>query len=78
MTLQSTRTITGMDDLSSWNLTVGARVRLAVLALLVWAVGGTVDGHGLRALVAVPLLVAAWLCSIYVVDRWVITRRDRS
>jgi hypothetical protein len=76
--LQSTGTVTGMDDLSSWNLTVGARVRLAALALLVWAIGGTVDGHGLRALVAVPLLVAAWLCSIYVVDRWVIARRDGS
>jgi hypothetical protein len=55
-----------MDELNSLNLTAGA-----VLAALIWAIGGTIDGHGLRSLVAVPLLVGAWMCAIFVVDRWV-------
>jgi len=60
-----------MDKLNSSNRTLGPRWRLAVLASLVWAIGGTLDGKGLWSLIAVPLLVGAWICAVFVVDRWV-------
>ena len=60
-----------MDKSNSWNLTLGPRWRLAVLASLVWAIGGSLDGKGLWSLVAVPLLVGVWIFAVLVVDRWV-------
>jgi hypothetical protein len=65
-----------MDDLKPLNFTSGARWRLAFLAALVWAISGAFDGHGLRALIAVPVLVGAWICATLVLDRWVLMRRE--
>jgi hypothetical protein len=59
-----------MDKLNS-NLTLGPRWRLAVLGSLIWAVGGTLDGKPIGSLIAVPLMVGAWICAVLVVDRWV-------
>jgi hypothetical protein len=58
------------------NLTLGARLRLTVLALLVWVMGGTIDGSSPRALVIVPLLVGVWILVIFIADRWVRASRD--
>ena len=58
-----------MDDLKPLNFTWAARWRLALLAALAWAIGGAFDGHGLRALIAVPVLVGAWVCATLVLDR---------
>jgi len=65
-----------MDDLKPLNFTLGARWPLIFLAALVWAIGGAFDGHGLRALIAVPVLVGAWICATIVLDRWVRMRRE--
>jgi hypothetical protein len=65
-----------MDDLEPLNFTLRARWRLTFLAALVWAIGGAFDGHGLRALIAVPVLVGAWICATIVLDRWVRMRRE--
>jgi hypothetical protein len=56
-------------DLKPLNFTWAARWRLALLAALAWAIGGAFDGHGLRALIAVPVLVGAWVCATLVLDR---------
>jgi hypothetical protein len=53
------------------NLTLGARLRLTVLALLVWVMGGTIDGSSPRALIIVPLLVGVWILVVFIADRWV-------
>ena len=65
-----------MDDRKPLNFTLGARWPLIFLAALVWAIGGAFDGHGLRALIAVPVLVGAWICAAIVLDRWVQMRRE--
>ena len=65
-----------MDDLKPLNFTLGARWRLIFVAALVWAIGGAFDGHGLRALIAVPVLVGAWICATLVLDRWVRMRGE--
>ena len=67
-----------MGDLKPLNFTSGARWPLILLAALVWAIGGAFDGHGLRALIAVPVLVGAWICATIVLDRWVRMRREGS
>ena len=64
-----------MGDLKSLNFTLGARWPLIFLAALVWAIGGAFDGR-LRALIAVPVLVGAWICATIVLDRWVQMRRE--
>jgi hypothetical protein len=64
-----------MDKLNS-NLMLGPRWRLAALASLVWAIGGSLDGKGWWSLVAVPLLVGVWICAVLVVDRWVGARES--
>jgi hypothetical protein len=65
-----------MDDLKPLNFTLGARWRLTFLAAVVWAIGGVFDGHGLRALITVPLFLGAWICATVVLDRWVRMRRE--
>jgi hypothetical protein len=63
-----------MNKLNSTS-TLGLRWLLAVLASLVWAIGGTLDGKAPWSLIAVPLLVGAWMCAVFVVDRWVGARQ---
>jgi hypothetical protein len=58
------------------NLTLGARLRLTVLALLIWVMGGTIDGSSPRALIIVPLLVGVWILVVFIADRWVRASRD--
>jgi hypothetical protein len=58
------------------NLTLGARLGLTVLALLLWALGGTLDGSSPRALIIVPLLVGVWMLVVFIADRWVRASRD--
>jgi hypothetical protein len=66
-----------MGDLKPLNFTLGARWPLILIAALVWAIGGAFDGHGLRALIAVPALVGAWVCATIVLDRSVRMRHER-
>jgi hypothetical protein len=53
------------------NVTFGVILRVSVLASLVWIIGDALDG-GNQSLLP-PLLIAAWLYSIVVLDRWVTT-----
>jgi hypothetical protein len=57
-----------MDPL---NLTRNAKLLLAAAGLLLWGIGGTIDGASLRSLVSVPVFVAVWMALIWVIDRWV-------
>jgi hypothetical protein len=59
------------------NLTLGARLGLTVLALLLWVMGGTIDGSSPRALIVVPLLVGVWMLVVFIADRWVGASRDQ-
>jgi hypothetical protein len=49
--------------------TVGAVWRVSVLVTLVWIIGDALDG-GSQSLLP-PVLVAAWLYGMVVLDRWV-------
>jgi hypothetical protein len=62
---------TRMDPTNPLNLTRNTKLLLATVGLLVWGVGGTLDGASLRSLVSVPVFVAVWMGLIWVIDRWV-------
>ncbi len=62
---------TRMDPTNPLNLTRNAKVLLAVVGLLLWGIGGTIDGASLRSLISVPLFVAVWMGLIWIIDRWV-------
>jgi hypothetical protein len=48
--------------------------RAGLVALLVWAAGGLLDGATLGELVGVPVLVAAWMVAVVLIDRLVMGR----
>jgi high-affinity nickel permease len=58
------------------NLGAAALRRAGFVALLVWAAGGLLDGATLGELVGVPVLVAAWMSAVLLIDR-LIMRRHR-
>jgi hypothetical protein len=58
-------------------LTFGALWRTVVIASLAWVVGGSLDGADLHELIAVPLVMAAWVFGIFILDHWVMMRVDR-
>jgi hypothetical protein len=62
---------TRMDSTNPLNLTRNAKLLLAVAGLLLWGIGGTIDGASLRSLVSVPVFVAVWMGLIWIIDRWV-------
>jgi hypothetical protein len=62
---------THMESTNPLNLTRNARLLLAAAGLLLWGIGGTIDGASLRSLISVPVFVAAWMGLIWVIDRWV-------
>jgi hypothetical protein len=64
------------DHVPALNFTFGAIWRVTVLVSLLWIIGDAVDG-GSQSPIAVPLLVAAWMCVIFVLDRWVSKGGDR-
>jgi high-affinity nickel permease len=45
------------------------------VALLLWAAGGLLDGATLGELVGVPVLVAAWMSAVALIDRLIMRRR---
>jgi hypothetical protein len=51
------------------NVTFGAILCVSVLVTLVWIIGDALDG-GSQSLLP-PVLVAAWLYGMVVLDRWV-------
>jgi hypothetical protein len=53
--------------------TVAAPWRAGVLASIAWAIGGALDGATLSELLAVPIIVAAWISIAVLIDRWVRT-----
>jgi hypothetical protein len=60
-----------MDATNPLNLTFGTKLLLAVAGLLLWGIGGTLDGASLHSLVSVPVFVAVWMGLIWAIDRWV-------
>jgi hypothetical protein len=58
-------------DANPLNLTRNAKLLLAGAGLLLWGIGGTIDGASLRSLVSVPIFVAVWMGLIWIIDRWV-------
>jgi hypothetical protein len=60
-----------MDTTNPLNLTRNAKLLLAAIGLLLWGIGGTLDGASLRSLVSVPVFVAVWMGLIWIIDRWV-------
>jgi hypothetical protein len=60
-----------MDTTNPLNLTRNAKLLLIAAGLVLWAVGGTIDGASLRSLVSVPVFVAVWMGLIWAIDRWV-------
>jgi hypothetical protein len=67
-----------MDTTNPLNLTRNAKLLLAAAGLLLWGIGGTLDGASLRSLVSVPVFVAVWMGLIWVIDRWVRTDTEPS
>ena len=68
-------TTTEMDT-NPLNLSRNAKLLLAAAGLLLWGIGGTLDGASLRSLVSVPVFVAVWMGLIWVIDRWVRPQSD--
>ncbi len=64
-----------MDPL---NLTRSAKLLLLAAGLLLWGIGGTLDGASVRSLISVPVFVALWMGLIWVIDRWVRPDADPS
>jgi hypothetical protein len=60
-----------MDTTNPLNLTRNAKLLLGAVGLLLWGIGGTLDGASLRSLVSVPVFVAVWMGLIWIIDRWV-------
>jgi hypothetical protein len=60
-----------MDTTNPLNLTRNAKLLLAAIGLLLWGIGGTLDGASLRSLISVPVFVAVWMGLIWIIDRWV-------
>ena len=58
------------------NLGMAALQRAGLVALLVWAAGGLLDGATLGELVGVPVLVAAWMAAVVLIDRTIMRRPD--
>jgi high-affinity nickel permease len=56
------------------NLGMAALRRAGLLALLVWAAGGLLDGATLGELVGVPVLVTAWMAAVVLIDRMIMRR----
>jgi hypothetical protein len=51
------------------NLGAAALRRAGLAALLVWVAGGLLDRATLGELVGVPILVAAWMSAVVLIDR---------
>ena len=60
-----------MDTTNPLNLTRNAKLLLAAVGLLLWGIGGTLDGASPRSLISVPVFVAVWMGLIWIIDRWV-------
>jgi hypothetical protein len=60
-----------MDTTNPLNLTRNAKLLLGAVGLLLWGIGGTLDGASLRSLISVPVFVAVWMGLIWIIDRWV-------
>jgi hypothetical protein len=60
-----------MDTTNPLNLTRNAKLLLAAAGLLLWGIGGSLDGASLRSLISVPVFVAVWMGLIWAIDRWV-------
>jgi hypothetical protein len=56
------------------NLGVAALWCAGLAALLAWAAGGFLDGATLGELVGVPMLVAAWMSAVVLIDRSIVRR----
>jgi hypothetical protein len=61
----------------SLRFTFGALWRTLLIVSLALVVAGSFDGGDLRELIVVPLVVAAWMCGIYILDRWVMMSVDQ-
>jgi hypothetical protein len=59
------------DYVPPLNVTFGGILGASVLVSLVWIIGDALDG-GIQSPIP-PLLIAAWLYSMVVLDRWVTT-----
>jgi len=53
------------------NLSSATLWRSSLLALLAWALVGILDGATLMEIIGVPLVAAAWLSALVLIDRWV-------
>jgi hypothetical protein len=53
------------------NLSSATLWRAGLLALLAWALTGTLDGVTPVEIMGVQLIVAAWLSALVLIDRWV-------
>ena len=61
----------------SLRFTFDALWRMLVIVSLALVVAGSFDGGDLKELIVVPLVVAAWVCGIYILDRWVMMSVDQ-
>jgi hypothetical protein len=59
------------------NPTSGALWRAGILASIVWAIGEALDGGTPSEILAVPVIVAAWISVVVFLDRWVRTGADQ-
>jgi hypothetical protein len=57
--------------------TFGALWRTLIIVSLALVVAGSFDGGNLKELIVVPLVVAAWVCGIYILDHWVMMSVDQ-
>jgi hypothetical protein len=59
------------------NPTCGALWRAGILASIVWAIGEALDGGTPSEILAVPVIVSAWISAVVFLDRWVRTGVDQ-
>jgi hypothetical protein len=51
---------------------------LVIVLCVIWAVESHLEGNSIGETIAMPLLLAVWGGLIFLLDRWVVGRVDRS
>lgn len=59
------------------NVTFAIVWRAGIVASVVWAIGGALDGATLPELLTVPMIVGAWISAVVLIDRWVMRMSNK-
>jgi hypothetical protein len=59
-----------MEELKPLSVSFGTGWRFGVLISAVWMIGAAIEGSGIMALLAIPVLIVLWMFAILAIARW--------